>query len=153
MNKTITLLLAASTAVAVWGQRMDNVTTHSKYIQAVDEYRPAPGQYVNDIPEYEPGDTEADMVRKCTERLAGNERGMVALGAYGGYITFHFDHSIANIEGQRDFAIWGNAYQEELGLFPGGGTGEAGIVAAALDFVPRVVGQSVAIHEIGRAHV
>ena len=51
MNKTITLLLAASTAVAVWGQRMDNVTTHSKYIQAVDEYRPAPGQYVNDIPE------------------------------------------------------------------------------------------------------
>ena len=106
MNKTITLLLAASTAVAVWGQRMDNVTTHSKYIQAVDEYRPAPGQYVNDIPEYEPGDTEADMVRKCTERLAANERGMVALGAYGGYITFHFDHSIANIEGQRDFAIW-----------------------------------------------
>ena len=84
MKKTITLLLAASTAVAVWGQRMDNVTTHSKYIQAVDEYRPAPGQYVNDIPKYEPGDTEADMVRKCTERLAANERGMVALGAYGG---------------------------------------------------------------------
>ena len=25
-------------------QRMDDVTEHSKYIQAVDEYRPAPGQ-------------------------------------------------------------------------------------------------------------
>ena len=35
---------------------------HSKYIQAVDEYRPAPGQYVNDAPEYEAGDTEADMI-------------------------------------------------------------------------------------------
>ena len=32
-------------------QRMDNVAEHSKYIQAVDEYRPAPGQYVNDVPE------------------------------------------------------------------------------------------------------
>ena len=44
---------------------------HSKYIQAVDEYRPAPGQYVNDAPEYEEGDTEADMIRKCNERIAG----------------------------------------------------------------------------------
>ena len=112
---------------------MDNVTTHSKYIQAVDEYRPAPGQYVNDIPEYEEGDTDADMVRKCTERLANNQQGLVALGAYGGYITFHFDHSIANLPGQRDFAIWGNAYQEELGLFPGGGVGEAGIVMVSKD--------------------
>ena len=34
-------------------QRMDDVPEHSKYIQAVDEYRPAPGQYVNDVPEYE----------------------------------------------------------------------------------------------------
>lgn len=114
-------------------QRMDDVPTHSKYIQAVDEYRPAPGQYVNDMPIYEEGDTEADMVRKCTEQLAGNARGMVNLGAWGGYITFHFDHSIANVPGERDFAIWGNAYQEELGLFPGAGMGEAGIVMVAKD--------------------
>ena len=45
---------------------------HSKYIQAVDEYRPAPGQWVNVIPEYEEGDTEADMVRKCTESISGD---------------------------------------------------------------------------------
>ena len=109
-------------------QRMDDLPVHSKYIQAVDEYRPAPGQYINDVPEYETGDTEADMIRKCTESLANNNRGLVALGAYGGYITFHFDHSIANVPGQRDFAIWGNSYQEELGLFPGAGMGEAGIV-------------------------
>ena len=114
-------------------QRIDDVTVHSKYIQAVDEYRPAPGQYINDIPEYEEGDTEATMIQKCTERLANNNRELVALGAFGGYITFHFDHSIANIPGQRDFAIWGNAYQEELNLYPGGGTGEAGIVMVSKD--------------------
>ena len=114
-------------------QRMDNIPVHSKYIQAVDEYRPAPGQNVNDMPEYEEGDTEATMVQKCTECLANNNRGFVGLGAYGGYITFHFDHSIANIPGKRDFAIWGNAYQEELGLFPGAGSGEAGIVMVSKD--------------------
>lgn len=112
---------------------MDDVTTHSKYIQAVDEYKPAPGQYINDIPEYQTGDTEQDMIRKCTERLANNQRDLVALGAFGGYITFHFDHSIANVEGQRDFAIWGNAYQEETNLFPGGGVSEAGVVMVSKD--------------------
>ena len=118
---------------SVGAQRMDDVTTHSKYIQAVDEYRPAPGQYINDIPEYQTGDTEQDMIRKCTERLANNQRDLVALGAFGGYITFHFDHSIANVEGQRDFAIWGNAYQEETNTFPGGGVSEAGVVMVSKD--------------------
>ena len=66
-------------------QRMDNVAEHSKYIQAVDEYRPAPGQYVNDIPEYEAGDTEVDMIRKCNESVAGRslidpDAHLVALG-------------------------------------------------------------------------
>ena len=114
-------------------QRMDDVTEHSKYIQAVDEYRPAPGQYINDMPEYEAGDTEATMIQKCTEQLANNNRGFVGLGAFGGYVTFHFDHSIANVPGQRDFAIWGNSYQEELGLFPGAGMGEAGVVMVSKD--------------------
>ena len=126
----LSLLLLPLSSMA---QRMDDVPMHSKYIQAVDEYRPAPGQYINDLPEYEEGDTEADMIRKCTEQLADNARGMVNLGAWGGYITFHFDHSIANVPGQRDFAIWGNSYQEELGLFPGAGMGEAGIVMVAKD--------------------
>jgi len=116
-------------------QRMDNVAEHSKYIQAVDEYRPAPGQYVNDAPAYEDGDTEADMIRKCNENLAGLgpiDSHLVALGGWGGYITFHFDHSIANIPGQRDFAVWGNAYQEMKNLVFGG-MNEAGIVMVSKD--------------------
>ena len=118
-------------------QRMDDVTEHSKYIQAVDEYRPAPGQYVNDAPEYEEGDTEADMIRKCNENLAGKsltdpDAHIVALGGWGGYITFHFDHSIANIPGERDFAVWGNAYQEMKHLVFGG-MNEAGVVMVSKD--------------------
>ena len=120
-----------------FAQRMDNVATHSKYIQAVDEYRPAPGQYVNDVPEYEEGDTEADMIRKCNESIAGKapndvDAHIVALGGWGGYITFHFDHSIANIPGKRDFAVWGNAYQEMKNLVFGG-MNEAGIVMVSKD--------------------
>ena len=116
-------------------QRMDNVTTHSKYIQAVDEYRPAPGQYVNDVPEYEEGDTESDMIRKCNENVAGLnpiQSHLIALGGWGGYITFHFDHSIANLQGQRDFAVWGNAYQEMKNLVFGG-MNEAGVVMVSKD--------------------
>lgn len=111
------------------------VGAQSKYIQAVDEYRPAPGQYVNDAPEYEEGDTEADMIRKCNERMAGLgplDAHLVALGGWGGYITFHFDHPIANIPGQRDFAVWGNAYQEMRHLVFGG-MNEAGIVMVSKD--------------------
>ena len=106
-------------------------SAQSKYIQAVDEYRPAPGQYVNDVPEYEAGDTEADMIRKCNERIAGVgplDAHLVALGGWGG----HFDHPIANVPGQRDFAVWGNAYQEMRNLVVGG-MNEAGIVMVSQD--------------------
>ena len=116
-------------------QRLADVPEHSKYIQAVDEYRPAPGQFVNDVPEYEEGDTEADMLRKCNENVAGLgpiDAHLIALGGWGGYITFHFDHSIANIPGQRDFAIWGNAYQEMKHLVFGG-MNEAGVVMVSKD--------------------
>ena len=128
----MTLIVFQLSLTYTSAQRMDNVPVHSKYIQAVDEYRPAPGQYVNDVPEYEEGDTEEDMVRKCTENLANNERSLVALGGWGGYITFHFDHSIANVPGERDFAIWGNAYQESRHLVYGG-MNEAGVVMVSRD--------------------
>ena len=43
MKKILLLLIAAITIGNIHAQRMDDVTVHSKYIQAVDEYRPAPG--------------------------------------------------------------------------------------------------------------
>ena len=85
MVRVLTLLFTIHCSLfTATAQRMDDVAKHSEYIQAVDEYRPAPGQYVNDIPEYEEGDTEATMIQKCTERLANNNRELVALGAFGG---------------------------------------------------------------------
>lgn len=97
---------------------------HSPYIQAVDEYVPAPGQFVNELPLYEEGDDAETMAQKCTEAIADNAGGLVTLGAWGGYITFHFDHPVLNIEGQNDLYIAGNAIT---------GNSEAGIVMVSCD--------------------
>lgn len=122
--------------ISVQAQRMDDTDTHSKYIQAVDEYRPAPGQFVNTMPEYEAGDDAQRMAQKCTEYLAQEsalDRSMVCLGAYGGYIVFHFDHSIANIVGERDLLIEGNAFQSNADSDLAYGSSEPGIVMVSQD--------------------
>ena len=38
----------------------------SPYIAKVFDYMPAPGQFVNKLPEYEEGDTHSDMVQRPT---------------------------------------------------------------------------------------
>ena len=125
MKKLILLtVLILGGVLQVVAQRMDDKPEHSKFIQAVDEYCPAPGQFVNDLPLYVEGNSAKDMVDSCTLSLAENKGGMVTLGAYGGYITFHFDHSIANIEGKNDLYIKGNAFS---------GNGEPGIVMVSKD--------------------
>ncbi|MBR5928841.1 MAG: hypothetical protein IKZ93_02500 [Prevotella sp.] len=111
---------------------------YSEKIQAVDEYCPAPGQFINTMPPYEEGDDAQTMAQKCTTYLASDnpeEQGVVCLGAYGGYITFHFDHPVANIEGQRDFAIFGNSFQTQMfdTLEVKGGASEPGIVMVSQD--------------------
>ena len=104
----------------------------SPYIAAVDEYVPAPGQFVNTMPQYEDGDDAAAMAQKCTEYLANKENGsMVTLGGYGGYITFHFDHSVKNVPGEYDLLIKGNAFYQ--GGITTGGSCEPGIVMVSQD--------------------
>lgn len=97
---------------------------YSPYIKAVDEYVPAPGQFVNVLPEATADDTPVTMATKCTERLAAGKGSLVTLGSWGGYITFHFDHPVTNVQGEYDFAIWGNAYM---------GNSEPGIVMVSQD--------------------
>lgn len=96
----------------------------SPYLAAVDEYVPAPGQFINTLPALSANDTPATAAQKCTENLAGKMDGMVSLGAYGGYITFHFDHPVVNVSGAKDLYLKGNA-------FPG--SSEPGIVMVAQD--------------------
>ncbi len=73
----------------------------------VIDYSPAPGQFINQIPEYTEGDTPEIMCRKATELL--NNGDMISLGAWGGSITLKLNNPIANINSAPDFRIAGNA--------------------------------------------
>lgn len=115
----------------------DEDVVYSRYIAAVHEFRPAPGQFVNELPPYEDGDTEKDMCRKVLECIGGRNDVLISLGSYGGYVTFSFDHTVANYPGQYDFRIDGNAFYADSGSGGGtsgeGGSSEPGIVMVALD--------------------
>lgn len=110
-------------------------TGESPYISEVLEFCPAPGQFVNSLPEYEEGDTEDDILQKCTEYIAGVESGsLISLGTFGGYITFCFDHKVPNKEGS-DIRIMGNGFlasSDPSGLTYGGSF-EPGVVQVSFD--------------------
>ena len=109
----------------------------SPYIDKVYDYAPAPGQFINVLPEYEPGDTKADMIRKAGEAIADNNRGMISLGGYGGYVVFGFDHLVENVPGKYDFRVLGNAFVANANPNPhaprDGGSCEPGIVMVSFD--------------------
>ena len=107
----------------------------SPYISKVFDYMPAPGQFVNKLPEYEKGDTHSDMVRKANEWLVGEDALTITLGGWGGYVVFGFDHTIVNVAGRRDFRINGNAFGSAIGRpgAPFGGSCEPGIIMIAYD--------------------
>lgn len=106
---------------------------YSPYITRVYEYCPAPGQFVNEMPQYVEGDTAADMARKAEESISGTNDIMISLGAYGGYVTFGFDHTVVNVPGEYDFRIWGNCFYEALNPDKKGGSAEPGIVMVSYD--------------------
>lgn len=112
---------------------MHEEVEYSPYLAHVYEYRPAPGQFINTMPVYEVGDTEADMCKKAEECLSGKNDVMVSLGAYGGYITFGFDHTVMNVKGEKDFMILGNAFYASTDPSAKGGSSEPGIVMVAFD--------------------
>ena len=137
MMKKILMILALMGTLTAEAQQKRDKSSYNAYIEAVDEYMPAPGQFINIMPEYEAGDTKEKMAEKCTIILKANStgdkdnHGLVALGAYGGYITLHFDHSIANVEGSADLKITGNAFAEAGN--DKGGSSEPGIIMVSKD--------------------
>lgn len=108
-------------------------TEYSPYTASVYEYRPAPGQFINTIPEYEEGDDEEAMRQKAEDYLKSDYQ--ISLGAYGGYVTFAFDHTVMNVPGEYDFCIKGNSFYSDIpGYFEQrGGSCEPGIVMVAFD--------------------
>lgn len=112
---------------------MHEEVEYSPWITKVYEYCPAPGQFVNEMPQYEEGDTYADILQKCEESISGKNDVMISLGGYGGYVTFGFDHTVVNEPGKKDFRIWGNAFYELLNHDEKGGSAEPGIVIVSYD--------------------
>lgn len=107
-------------------------TPYSKYISKVLEFRPAVGQFMNEIPEYLPGNTTANMLQKANESLVGGNSTMISLGGYGGYVVFGFDHTIPNLNG-RDFKVLGNAFFGNDAADQRSGSCEPGIIMVAYD--------------------
>lgn len=106
---------------------------YSPYITRVHEYCPAPGQFVNTMPEYEEGDTHIDMCAKCLECIGGTNDEPITLGGYGGYVTFSFDHAVVNVLDEKDIRLWGNTFWDGSGQGIGGGSSEPGIVMVSID--------------------
>lgn len=73
--------------------------SNNAYVTKLFEYRPAPGQFINN----NPGNLES-----ATGVLCGKS-GMVSLGAWGGYVVFGFDHTVVNQPNTDDIIVYGNA--------------------------------------------
>lgn len=97
----------------------------SPYITRVFDFVPAPGQFINSLPAWSEGTTYEQMVEKVSTNFVGKGNGdLISLGGYGGYVTFGFDHKIVNVEGERDFLVYGNAFE---------GSSEPGIILVSQD--------------------
>ena len=106
---------------------------NSPYIARVYDYLPAPGQFVNQSPSYQPGFTRDSIVAKVEASLRGKVNGgPVSLGSYGGYIVFGFDHPVLN-KHDYDVKIYGNAMQSAAVPDQAGGSCEPGIIMVGVD--------------------
>ncbi len=79
------------------------LSSNAQFISKVIDYLPAPGQYTN-----------ADFIGTpdAAKSIAGTNKGMVSLGAFGGYVTVYFSQAIQNDPANPygvDFTIYGNA--------------------------------------------
>lgn len=86
-----------------------NEQTYNNKIAKVYEFLPAPGQFVNKMPAATANDDAESMLAKANDILTRG--GMVSLGGFGGYVTFGFDHTVVNREG-NDFVVLGNAFKD-----------------------------------------
>jgi len=106
--------------------------TYSKYISNVFDFRPAVGQFTNEIPLYTSGNTEASIISAAKKAIVGSNTTMISLGGFGGYVVFGFDHTIPNMGG-RDFKVLGNAFWGNEANEARAGSCEPGIIMVAYD--------------------
>lgn len=78
------------------------LSLEGQYISGVLEYRPAPGQFINEGPWGVPSSAGS---------LVGGVNGTLSLGAFGGYVVFRFEDPVENHPDNPfgvDFTIFGN---------------------------------------------
>ena len=126
-NTTPSYTILHNTTIVVF----DEEVAYSPYISKVLEYNPAPGQFINTMPEYEEGDNYQTMLRKAEDAIAGTNRSLISLGSWGGHVTFAFDHSVVNTPNLPDFTVEGNAFYSSSGNKSG--SSEPGIVMVSID--------------------
>ncbi|PTR01129.1 hypothetical protein C8P68_101362 [Mucilaginibacter yixingensis] len=109
LNALLAIVLAASLFAACKKDKADDAalstirptTAQSNaYVTQLIEFNPAPGQFVN---------TTISDTTAATGTLK-TIQGLVSLGAWGGYITVGFDHTVMDRDGQADFIVYGNAF-------------------------------------------
>lgn len=98
------LVLLASCAknedVSYYKPTVADASSHAT-VSKILEYKPAPGQYVNTA-------TFSTQAKALSLAYDSTFSSVVTLGAWGGSITFKFDHSVQNADG-ADLGIYGNA--------------------------------------------
>ncbi|GAA3964680.1 cell surface protein [Mucilaginibacter dorajii] len=70
------------------------------YVTTLFDFNPAPGQFINT--------TLADTA--AAKATLKTDQGLVSLGAWGGYIVVGFDHTVMDVDGKKDFVVYGNAF-------------------------------------------
>lgn len=119
MNRKITLIFLATFLLftIAWSQ-------NSPTISKVLDYKPAPGQHINMLfPTSDRSNSYEDALRFANDALVNN-KGMLGLGGFGGYVVVGFDHPIVNLPGEYDFKGFGNSFE---------GSAEPGIVMVCQD--------------------
>lgn len=127
------------------------------YITKVFDFMPAVGQFTNELPKYETGDTQQQMNEKVLRSIGNNKRGMISLGGFGGYVVVGFDHTILNVDGKRDFRVIANAFYSAASPdsnAPEGGSCEPGVIMVAYDANKNGVPDDNEWYEIaGSSHI
>lgn len=95
--------IQAQTGSPDWQALRAAETGKSPFISRIIEYKPAPGQFINQ---------EGIGTPEAAESIVGGLDGLVSLGGFGGYIVLGFDHQILNDPDNPygvDFTVAGNA--------------------------------------------
>jgi hypothetical protein len=110
---------------------------YKTFIAKVFDFKPAPGQFINDLPSANDGEPFDKILTRANSYLTKKNVDLISLGAFGGYIVFGFDHTIVNVKGKRDFRVLGNAFWADANPNPDatmrGGSSEAGVIMVSYD--------------------